>query len=127
MVDEEGNEVPAGTIGHLAVQGPTGCRYLDDTRQRLRPQRLEPHRRLLSRRRGRLLLVPGAHRRHDHLARATTSSGPEVEGVLLDHPAVAECGVVGAPDEERGQIVKAYVVPRAGAPGQELTRSCRIS
>ena len=41
-------------------------------------------------------------------------AGPEVEAALLTHPAVLECGVVGAPDAERGQIVKAYVVPQAG-------------
>ena len=40
--------------------------------------------------------------------------GPEVEGALLVHPAVAECGVIGAPDEERGQIVKAFVVLKPG-------------
>jgi 2-aminobenzoate-CoA ligase len=44
-------------------------------------------------------------------------AGPEVEGVLLSHPAVAECGVVGAPDAERGEIVKAYVLLRAGNTG----------
>jgi 2-aminobenzoate-CoA ligase len=37
-------------------------------------------------------------------------AGPEVEGALLQHPAVAECGVVGAPDPDRGTIVKAFVV-----------------
>jgi len=41
-------------------------------------------------------------------------AGPEVEGALLAHPAVAECGVIGAPDEERGTIVKAYVVLKPG-------------
>jgi 2-aminobenzoate-CoA ligase len=45
-------------------------------------------------------------------------AGPEVEAALLEHPAVAECGVVGAPDEERGQIVKAYVVLRPGLSGE---------
>ena len=48
-------------------------------------------------------------------------SGPEVEAALLDHPAVAECGVVGAPDPERGRIIKAFVVLREGhAAGPEL-------
>ncbi|HMC16375.1 MAG TPA: hypothetical protein VKI18_12130, partial [Albitalea sp.] len=41
-------------------------------------------------------------------------AGPEVESALLLHPAVAECGVVGVADAERGQIVKAFVVLRAG-------------
>jgi 2-aminobenzoate-CoA ligase len=44
-------------------------------------------------------------------------AGPEVEAALLTHPAIAECGVVGAPDAERGMIVKAYVVLRAGNSG----------
>jgi 2-aminobenzoate-CoA ligase len=48
-------------------------------------------------------------------------AGPEVEAALLTHAAVAECGVVGAPDEDRGQIVKAYVVLRAGVEGTEAT------
>ena len=48
-------------------------------------------------------------------------AGPEVEAALLAHPAVAECGVVGAPDEERGQIVKAYVVLHPGHIGEEAT------
>jgi 2-aminobenzoate-CoA ligase len=47
-------------------------------------------------------------------------AGPEVEAALLTHPAVAECGVVGAPDEERGQIVKAYIVLRAGHAGDAV-------
>jgi 2-aminobenzoate-CoA ligase len=46
-------------------------------------------------------------------------AGPEVEAALLAHPAVAECGVVGAPDEARGMIVKAYVVLAAGIDGDD--------
>ena len=45
-------------------------------------------------------------------------AGPEVEEALLGHPEVTECGVVGVPDEARGQIVKAYVVLAGGAPGR---------
>src|SRR6185503_12085747 len=41
-------------------------------------------------------------------------AGPEVEGVLLGHPAVAECGVIGAPDPARGTVVKAFVVLKPG-------------
>ena len=49
-------------------------------------------------------------------------AGPEVEAALLSHPCVAECGVVGAPDEARGAIVKAYVVLAAKAvAGDALT------
>jgi len=44
-------------------------------------------------------------------------AGPEIEATLLSHPAVAECGVVGAPDEARGMIVKAYVVLASGVEG----------
>ena len=65
-----GNPVPAGQPGRLAVKGPTGCRYLaDDRAGGLRAERLEHHRRHVRPRRGRLLLVPGAQRRHDHLLR----------------------------------------------------------
>ena len=53
----------------------------------------------------------GAFRRHDHLLRLQIS-GPEVEAALLTHPEVAECGVVAAPDDDRGMVVKAYVVLR---------------
>ena len=51
-------------------------------------------------------------------------SGPEVENVLLEHPLVAECAVVGAPDEERGHVVKAYVVASGAVDGRA---SCRTS
>ncbi len=46
-------------------------------------------------------------------------AGPEVETALLSHPAVAECGVVGLPDEARGMIVKAYVVLASGFTGDD--------
>ena len=110
VVDAEGRSVPPGTVGRLAVLGPTGCRYLSDERQRVYVE-------------GRWNLTGDAYkmdsdgyffyqaRTDDMIISAGYNiAGPEVEDALLQHPAVAECGVVGIPDEERGQIVKACVV-----------------
>jgi 2-aminobenzoate-CoA ligase len=117
VVDADMNEVPDGTVGRLAVRGPTGCRYLADKRQKnyvsggwnltgdafSRDQDGRFH---------------FAARNDDMIVSAGYNiAGPEVETALLTHPAVAECGVVGAPDAERGQIVKAYVVLRPGHAG----------
>ena len=50
-------------------------------------------------------------------------AGPEVEGALLSHAAVAECGVVGQPDDERGMVVKAFVVLRPdNKPDDEMKK-----
>ncbi|MCP4620884.1 MAG: AMP-binding protein [Bradyrhizobium sp.] len=115
IVDDDMNEVPDGTVGKLAVRGPTGCRYLADNRQ-------------TNYVRGGWNVTGDAFvRANGHfsfVARADDMivssgyniAGPEVEAALLSHPAIAECGVVGAPDEARGMIVKAYVV---AAPGVE--------
>src|SRR6266851_5049003 len=115
VVDTSGRELPPNAIGRLAVRGPTGCRYLADERQREYVQ-------------GGWNVTGDTYvmdddgyfwyqaRSDDMIVSAGYNiAGPEVEAALLMHPAVAECGVVGAPDEERGQIVKAYVVLRAGA------------
>lgn len=110
VLDESGRRCAPGEIGRLAVKGPTGCRYLADERQKN-------------------YVVNGWNVTGDAYAmdmdgyfhyQARTDdmiisagyniAGPEVEGALLAHPAVAECGVVGAPDEERGMIVRAFVV-----------------
>jgi 2-aminobenzoate-CoA ligase len=117
IVDPQMNPLPAGEIGRLAVRGPTGCRYLDDPRQKT-------------------YVVNGWNLTGDAFQmdadgyfwfQARTDdmivssgyniSGAEVESALLEHPAVAECAVVASPDEERGHVVKAYVVttPDAGA------------
>ncbi len=110
ILDDQGNPVPAGVVGRLAVKGPTGCRYLDDTRQanyvcngwNVTGDAYE-------------MDQDGYFWYRARLDDMIISSGynigaPEVEEVLLQHPAVAECAVIGVPDEERGQIVKAYVV-----------------
>ncbi len=122
IVDERMRPVQPGTVGRLAVQGPTGCRYLDDDRQRLYVI-------------GGWNVTGDAYvmdeegyfwfeaRTDDMIISAGYNiSGPEVEEALLKHPAVAECAAIGAPDEQRGQIVKAVVVLRAGhAPKPEMT------
>ena len=117
-VDAEGREVPRGEIGRLAVRGPTGCRYLGD----------------LDRQRGYVengWNITGDSFRQDdegyfwYVARTDDMiitgghnvSGAEVENVLLEHAAVQECGVVAAPDEERGHVVKAFIVLRPGFTG----------
>jgi len=117
VVDAEGKEVAPNTIGRLAVRGPTGCRYLADKRQR---QYVQDGWNIT----GDTYLMDADgyfwyQARSDDMIVSSgyNIAGPEVEAALLAHPAVAECGVVGAPDEERGQIVKAYVVLRPGYSG----------
>jgi 2-aminobenzoate-CoA ligase len=124
VVDAEGKELPPNTIGRLAVRGPTGCRYLADKRQRHYVQDgwnitgdtylMDADGYFWYQARSDDMIVSSGY----------NIAGPEVEVTLLEHPAVAECGVVGAPDEERGQIVKAYVVLRAGHSGDSaLTKT----
>jgi 2-aminobenzoate-CoA ligase len=124
VIDMDGREVPRGTPGRLAVKGPTGCRYLADPRQR---KYVENGWNIT----GDTYIQDGEGyfwyqaRSDDMIVSAGYNiAGPEVEEVLLAHPAVAECGVVGAPDADRGQIVKAYVVLKAGTAGDAaLARS----
>jgi 2-aminobenzoate-CoA ligase len=117
VIGDDGREVKPGTVGYLAVRGPTGCRYLADKRQTKYVQQGWNVT-------GDTYLMDNdgyfwyQARSDDMIISAGYNiAGPEVESALLMHPAVAECGVVGAADEERGQIVKAYVVLRAGHNG----------
>jgi 2-aminobenzoate-CoA ligase len=113
IMDESGKILTPPCEGLLATRGPTGCRYLDN----------------VDRQKGYVKNgwnLPGDRYRQDadgyfwYVARADDMivsagyniGGPEVEAVLLDHPKVKECAVVGAPDSERGRIVKAFVVLR---------------
>ena len=110
VIDADGNEVPRGTIGLLAVRGPTGCRYLDDPRQ------------VNYVRNGWNVTGDSYVQDEDgyfwYQARSDDMivssgyniAGPEVEASLLTHPDVAECGVIGVKDDERGMVVKAFVV-----------------
>ncbi|MEW6705154.1 MAG: AMP-binding protein [Pseudomonadota bacterium] len=119
VLDDEGRPLPPGQVGRLAVKGPTGCRYLADERQRHYVQDgwnltgdaylVDADGQFVYQARTDDMIISGGY----------NIAGPEVEGALLLHPAVAECGVVGVPDEERGQIVKAFVVLKAGQRGDE--------
>jgi 2-aminobenzoate-CoA ligase len=120
ILDDDGNPLPPGTVGRLAVKGPTGCRYLADPRQREYVQ----HGWNLT---GDAYLMDDDgyfwyQARTDDMIIASgyNIAGPEVEGALLEHPAVLECAVVSAPDEARGTIVKAFVVVRDGGGGDAL-------
>jgi 2-aminobenzoate-CoA ligase len=117
VVDDEGRELPRGRVGKLAVIGPTGCRYLDDERQRnyVKTGWNYPGDAFVQDEDGYFFYQA---RDDDMIITAGYNVGaPEVEDALLRHPAVAECGVIGAPDEERGMIVKAFVVLKPGHAG----------
>lgn len=121
IVDEHMNELPRGETGRLAVRGPTGCRYLADDRQKeyVRDgwnltgdsfyQDEDGH-------------FHFAARSDDMIVSAGYNiAGPEVEAALLAHADVMECAVIGAPSEERGQIVEAHVVLAEGVARDDLT------
>ncbi|MGY4175627.1 2-aminobenzoate-CoA ligase [Bradyrhizobium sp. USDA 4518] len=120
IVDEDMNELPAGQVGKLAVRGPTGCRYLADSRQTkyVRDGWNITGDAFVRDENGRLSFVARAD---DMIISAGYNiAGPEVEAALLGHPDVAECAVIGAPDEERGQIVSAFIVLKQGARCDEV-------
>jgi 2-aminobenzoate-CoA ligase len=117
VVDDDGNEVPRGTIGKLAVIGPTGCKYLDDARQQnyVKNGWNHPGDAFIQDEDG--YFVYQARADDMIISAGYNIGGPEVEDALLRHPAVAECGVIGKPDDERGMIVKAFVVLKPGNAG----------
>jgi 2-aminobenzoate-CoA ligase len=114
VLDEQGRIAPPGTVGRLAVKGPTGCRYLADERQKnyvVNGWNVTGDAYLMDKD-GYFYYQA---RVDDMIVSAGYNiAGPEVENTLLAHPAVAECAVIGWPDNERGQIVKAFVVLRLG-------------
>jgi 2-aminobenzoate-CoA ligase len=121
VIDRNGQPLSVGE-GRLAVRGPTGCRYLDDPRQATYVA-------------GGWNLTGDTYRIDEqgyfhYIARSDDMivspgyniAAPEVENALLMHHEVAECAVVGAPDPDRGMIVKAYVVPASGEGDPALAR-----
>ena len=122
VLDENGERCAPGQIGRLAVKGPTGCRYLADDRQETYVQNgwnvtgdayvMDMDGYFIYQARTDDMIISAGY----------NIAGPEVEGALLSHPAVAECGVVGQPDEERGMVVKAFVVLRPGNKPDEETK-----
>jgi 2-aminobenzoate-CoA ligase len=117
VIGDDGREVALGTIGRLAVRGPTGCRYLADSRQTKYVQNgwnitgdtyvMDADGYFWYQARSDDMIISAGY----------NIAGPEVESALLAHPAVAECGVVGVSDEERGQVVTAFVILRPGYNG----------
>ncbi|MEO8193297.1 MAG: AMP-binding protein [Gemmatimonadales bacterium] len=118
VVDADGDDVPAGKVGRLAVRGPTGCRYLDNIEQQRKyvqegwnltgdSYKLDADGYFWYQARTDDMIISGGY----------NIAGPEVENVLLEHEAVLECAVVGEPDEERGHLVKAFVVLKPGRKG----------
>lgn len=114
IVDENMNTLPPGTVGKLAVRGPTGCRYLADERQIDYVSQgwnlpgdtftMDEDGYLFYQARSDDMIISAGY----------NIAGPEVEDALLSHASVAECGVVGVADPQRGQAVKAFVVLRPG-------------
>ena len=123
VMDDQGRPLPPGQVGKLAVKGPTGCRYLADERQASYVKDGWNYT-------GDAYALDGDGYYHFHsrtddmiISAGYNIAGPEVEDALLRHPQVAECGVIGVADAERGQIVKAVVVLRAGsAPTAETVK-----
>ena len=113
--DEDGRPVPDGELGRLAVKGPTGCRYLRGDRQTTYVQNGWNVTGDVYVRDGDGYFRYQARADDMIISAGYNIAGPEVEEALLRHPAVAEAAVVGAPDKERGMIVKAVVVLQPGA------------
>lgn len=125
VVDQNTLEpVPDGTAGLLAVKGPTGCRYL-----RL-PERQEQYVRKGWNLPGDIYIRDSEgffhyQCRNDDLiiCGGINIAGPEIESVLLEHPAVSEVAVVASPDELRGMVPKAFVVLRPSrSPSEDLKK-----
>ena len=122
VVDEHGNPLPPGTVGKLAVIGPTGCKYLDEPRQKsyVKYGWNYPGDSFLMDADGYFFYQA---RDDDMIITAGYNvAGPEVENCLAQHAAVAECAVIGKSDLERGMIVKAFIVVKSEAVADEALK-----
>jgi 2-aminobenzoate-CoA ligase len=125
LLGDDGQPVAPGELGRLAVRGPTGCRYLDDDERQAKyvengwnitgdAYRMDEDGYFWFQARNDDMIISSGY----------NIAGPEVENALLEHPAVLECACVAAPDEERGQVVKAFVVLRDGnVPRDEMVKA----
>jgi 2-aminobenzoate-CoA ligase len=112
IVDSNMENVGYGEIGHLAVRGPTGCRYLADKRQQEYVKegwnltgdlcQMDRDGYISYQSRADDLIVSSGYK----------ISGIEVESVLLEEPIVEECAVIGVPSRKRGHDIKAFIVIR---------------
>ncbi|WP_310621220.1 AMP-binding protein [Flexibacterium corallicola] len=121
VVGENGEELPRGDVGRLAVRGPTGCRYLADERQKnytLDGWNITGDAFSMD---AQGYLHFAARNDDMIISSGYNIAGPEVEAALLAHPHVSETAVIGVPDEERGSIVEAHIVLRDGVDASELT------
>jgi len=124
ILDDNGNQLPAGEIGHLAVKGPTGCRYLNDERQ---AKYIKNGWNVTG---DAYLMDENGYFHYQSrtddmiISSGYNIAGPEIETCILSHPSVTECAVVGEPDDARGAIVKAFVVLKANiSPNDSTTKS----
>ena len=114
VIDGKGNTLSPGQIGRLAVRGPTGCKYLGDVRQKKYVENgwnvtgdaylMDEDGYFWYQARSDDMIISSGY----------NIAAPEVEVALLTHPHVRECGVIGVQDEERGQIVRAFVLLEDG-------------
>lgn len=121
IVDEEGRPLAPGNIGRLAIKGPTGCRYLSNIERQQNYvsngwnltgdiYSMDEDGYFWYQARGDDMIISAGY----------NISGPEIENVLLEHPDVAECAVIGVPDIERGHVVKAFVVLKHPSDASEF-------
>jgi len=129
VIDEEGKEAAPGNIGHFVACGPTGTVYWRDVDKQRHATTSEGWNRA-----GDYVLVDNdgyfwfVSREDDIIKSSGYRIGPEeIEVTLAEHPAVADVGVIGVPDEVRGQIAKAFVVLKPGESltGEELLAYCK--